>query len=255
MMYNNKLVAVIKTGGRVLREHGNVVLVPFGCEFSILLKNLNTVRADVRVSIDGDDVLNGSSLIIDAGGSIELERYIKELDRGNRFKFIERSSSVENHRGIGAEDGLIRIEYQFERQISLSLFRGMQSGGFGSITADGRYYKGGYNPDTQPVFYAQATYSAQSMTNSVVPAASLSNDVGITVPGSISDQKFQTVAALNLEAETSVMVIQLKGETESNKKIVNPVTVAVKPKCQTCGKVNKATAKFCTECGTSLAIV
>jgi len=44
------------------------------------------------------------------------------------------------------------------------------------------------------------------------------------------------------------------GETEDNKAIREPITVKAKPKCTTCGKQNKATAKFCSECGTALVI-
>jgi len=80
------------------------------------------------------------------------------------------------------------------------------------------------------------------------------NDAGITVPGSISDQEFNTVAAFPMEAEKHVIVLKLLGQTESNK-VVEPVTVKAKPKCTSCGRTNKATAKFCTNCGTSLTIV
>jgi hypothetical protein len=63
-MYSNKLVAAIKTGGKVLREFGDVVLIPFGTEYSILLKNKNSVRASVKIEIDGKDVSEGASIII-----------------------------------------------------------------------------------------------------------------------------------------------------------------------------------------------
>jgi len=80
------------------------------------------------------------------------------------------------------------------------------------------------------------------------------NEVGITVPGSMSNQKFATVASFPLEDQKHVIVLQLKGETADNK-VTAPVTVKAKPKCVTCGKVNKATAKFCSNCGTALEIV
>ena len=114
-MYSNKFVATVKANGKVLREVGDTVFLPFGCEYSILLKNLNIVRAQATITIDGEDVLNGSALVIDPNSDLEIERFLKDLDKGNRFKFIERSASVEQHRGVGAADGLVRIEWQFER--------------------------------------------------------------------------------------------------------------------------------------------
>lgn len=259
MMFHNKLVACIKTGGKVLREHGNVVYVPFSSEFSILLKNLNSVGVSVKISIDGTDVLNGDSLIIRANESMELERYLKDLDKGNRFKFIERSDAVEQHRGVGAEDGLIRIEYQFERAPLFYQTRDWFSRQTSTSTVCSsplydpftRYKSLDNTPQMMASPFTTSTYSVQSMVNN----NPVQSDVGITVPGSLSEQKFQTVAALNLEPETHVIVIQLKGETETKQVVTKPVTVAVKPKCVTCGRVNKAGSKFCTQCGTSLSIV
>jgi hypothetical protein len=53
MMYSNKLVASIKSNGKILREFNDKVYVPFGTEYSILIKNLNTVRASVNIFVDG----------------------------------------------------------------------------------------------------------------------------------------------------------------------------------------------------------
>jgi len=80
------------------------------------------------------------------------------------------------------------------------------------------------------------------------------NDVGITVAGSKSTQSFTTTTIGTLEIEKHSIVLKLLGETPNNKPVLQPVNVKMKPKCSTCGKQNKATAKFCTECGTSLEI-
>jgi len=118
-MYQQKLVCAVKHNGRVLREQGDTVLIPFGSEYSLHFKNLNALRSLVRVSIDGVDATEGTSLIVPANGSIDLERFIKNgnLSNGNRFRFIERTTRIENGpRGIQAEDGLIRVEFEFEQQ-------------------------------------------------------------------------------------------------------------------------------------------
>jgi hypothetical protein len=108
--------AAIKVAGQILRESGDVVTLPFGSEYSLHLKNLNTVRAMVSVNVDGNDVTDGRWLILEPNTSFDLERSIRDgnMILGNKFKFIERTSAVENHRGIGSSDGLIRVEYKFE---------------------------------------------------------------------------------------------------------------------------------------------
>src|SRR6185503_8982520 len=94
----------------ILRESDSSVSLPFGCEYSILVKNLNSVRAQIAVSIDGKDAVG--RMVIAPNSSIELERFVQNgnLEAGNRFRFIERTAGIEKHRGIGADDGLIRIE-------------------------------------------------------------------------------------------------------------------------------------------------
>mgnify|MGYP003394459782 CR=1 FL=1 len=118
-MYQEKLVTVIKHNGRVLREQDGTVHIPFGSEYTLHFKNMNTVRALVRVEVDGQDATEGTSLIVPANGTLDLERFIKNgnLTTGHRFKFIERTSKIEDGpRGIKAEDGLIRVEFEFEKQ-------------------------------------------------------------------------------------------------------------------------------------------
>jgi hypothetical protein len=251
MMYNQKLVASIKSKGKVLREFKDTVYIPFASEYSILLKNLNTTRAVVNVYIDGDNVVPGG-LVIDAGRTIDLERWIKNgnLSEGNKFKFIERTQAIEDGpRGIKMEDGLVRIEYQFEipRPIlniptwnSTTLTRGI-SGSTGDWAS--------------PVgaTYSTTNASLNSM-NVTASAASFQNETGITVPGSKSTQSFQHVTVGTLESTVHNIVLKLVGDLGNNKPVEKAVTVKHKPKCVTCGKQNKAHAKFCSECGTALEI-
>ena len=119
MMYQDRLAVAIKVNGKVLREQGDTVFIPFGSEYSLLIKNMNSVRALVSIEVDGTDATERTRLIVPANDSIELERFIKSgnLEKGQRFKFIERTSKIEEGpRGIKAEDGLIRVEFEFERE-------------------------------------------------------------------------------------------------------------------------------------------
>lgn len=282
-MYNQKLAVAIKSSGKVLREFKDTVYVPFSSEYSILIKNLNTVRAIVNVFIDGEDMVPGG-LVLNAGQEVDLERSIKNgnLNEGNRFKFIERTAGVEKHRGIKLEDGVVRVEYQFEKVYQ------RQDG----VQWDQVYYKGGHygGPlmgsaigSSQPMFNVNGTlrsvdYSKGETVRAMAASATAEycstnnivnksdyhegmatmdccfNDAGITVPGSKSEQKFSTASWFATEATKHSIVLKLLGETLDNKPVVKPVTVKHKPECLTCGRKNKATAKFCQDCGTSLEI-
>lgn len=264
-MYNQKLVASIKANRKVLREFKDTVYIPFGSEYSILLKNLNTTRACVNVFLDGEDVIPGG-LVIDPGREIDLERWVKggNLSEGNKFKFIERTGAVEQHRGIKLEDGLVRIEFQFEKpRVAIpinqmpgyqwnNILRGIQDG---SITASGASGSS-FPSDTATFRYTSASSNNVqcSATSASVAPQSFYNETGITVAGSKSTQSFTTVTMGELEPEKHNIVLKLLGETPDNKPVQKAVTVKTKPKCVTCGKQNKAHAKFCTECGTALEI-
>lgn len=237
MMYNEKMIATVKVGGKVLREFKDTVFLPYASEYEIYLKNLNTVRASVRVFIDGNDVLSGRSLIIEPNSDLSLERSIAggNLTEGNKFKFIERTETIEKHRGIGAEDGIVRIEYQYEKipQFQHPTFtqrsnewpghhRGVVSKGIGGA--------------------------------SLSTTRAYSTNAGITVPGGHSTQSFKQGSYFAVEDTKHVIVLRLLGESKDYEPVTNPVTVKHKPECQTCGKLNKSGAKFCSECGTSLSI-
>jgi membrane protease subunit (stomatin/prohibitin family) len=111
---------------------------------------------------------------------------------------------------------------------------------------------------------SSASYAATSMAvgsatlNTIATAQSFNavpqTETGITVAGSKSEQKFVTVSNFTCEPEKYNIILKLLGETPDNESIRKPITVKAKPKCVTCGKQNKATAKFCSECGTALEI-
>lgn len=275
MTYQNKFVAVVKANGKVLREQSGAVAIPFGAEYSILLKNLNSVRVLVSVSIDGKVATEGAQLVIEPNSSIELERYIRggNIDRGNKFKFIERTEEIEDHRGgIQADDGLIRIEYKTEEVVQHV-----------PVQYDYLYHPyyhpywypiSPYNPT--PIWYSTVTTtceaqsgvqytacnnsSATAMNTNVAgllqnsDAGLSANDAGITVPGSESQQKFQSVSSFKTAAHSDVIVLRLRGEI-GGKPVVKPVTVNQKIKCSTCGRTSKATSDFCAKCGTSLQLI
>ena len=267
-MYNNKLAVALKSNGKVLREFGEEVYVPFGSEYSIFIKNLNSVRALVKVSVDGIDVGDGTRFVIDGDDTMDIERFIKNgnFNEGNRLKFIERTQNVEKHRGVGIEDGLVRIEFNFEKVI---VHQYHSSGLIGQWINDNTH--DGFGTSNARGLLKNATYTTSSVAGAVNYSAdvksvnlvqdveqiinNVENDAGITVPGSVSDQQFQQANWFATENETHVIVLKILGETKNNVQVKRAVTVKAKSKCSSCGRTNKATAKFCTECGTSLQIV
>jgi hypothetical protein len=312
MMYNQKMVASIKVQGKILREIKDNVLLPYGCEYSILLKNINTVRCVVDVFIDGVNMVPGG-LVLDAGQTIDLERSVKDgnLTAGNKFKFIERTGAIEDGpRGIKLEDGLVRIEYQFEKYVAQTpfvikqkwipghyefdkmMFGNQQninavwgglsrstgiSGASGSIASGAMLNQVNVGGTMRSIdsslngakMQAQASaainsycaengiatneYHSGSATMDWMDSAP-KNDVGITVAGSKSTQQFKTTTMGVLEAEKHTIVLKLLGEIIGGEKITEPLTVKAKQKCDTCGTTNKATAHFCSKCGTSLVL-
>ena len=276
MMYNQKLVASIKVKGKVLREFKDTVYIPFASEYSFLIKNLNTVRAVVNVFIDGENVVPGG-LVINPSQTVDLERWIKNgnLSEGNKFKFIERTESIENGpRGIKLEDGLVRVEYQFEMPrpvlqvtdvFKSTPWNGVYASGATSYNVNGMMRSVDFSAGEN--MKASATNAMNTTLQSMNISASSSshdgsatmdwapaNDVGITVPGSKSTQKFVTAHVGTLESTVHNIVLKLVGDLGNNKPVTEPVTVQHKPKCITCGKQNRAHAKFCVECGTALEI-
>ena len=290
MMYHNKVAAAIKVGGKVLRETNGTVSLPFGSEYSVLVKNLHAVRLQVKVSVDGKDATEGTWLVIPPNSSVELERFIRNgnLSSGNRFKFIERTAAIEEHRGIEVDDGLVRIEYRAEKVVPKPVhvpvvydypyyyywpyywphvpprpsyppyyYSGL-SGGIGSAdsNSNGIFYTSnasgpvGATSATGGVRGSRARLSGENR----VAAMNYSNEAGITVPGSESSQQFQAVSGFQTVENAEVIVLKLCG-TVAGKPVAAPVTVVSKLKCPTCGRVNKSASRFCSDCGTSLRLI
>lgn len=282
MMYDSKMALAVKANSRVLREFEDAVYIPFGSEYSLLIKNLNSVKAMVRVWIDGTDVTDGTSLVIGPNQSMDLERFIKNgnLAAGNKFKFIERTAAISDHRGNKVDDGLIRVEFEYAIQPVAYTnrfnpndwpFPRINHGPYydqlvGNTTFGSVQTKGGVQGQMSDASAVNCSVGASggTTTRSLGRATSVStqdvsysapqSDVGITVAGDVSDQKFTTTGWFATDGVKHVMVMRVLGEVEGTP-VAAPVTVKTKPTCTSCGKVNKATAKFCSECGTGLQIV
>lgn len=277
IMYQNSFAVALKHNGKILRENKDLVQLPFGSEFSVLVKNLNSRRAKFTLHIDGTDVLDGTEIIVNANSEVEMKRFIRNgnMNEGNAFKFIERTQAIEDGpRGIKVDDGIVRVEFWFEKELpeiktvyhkdiwwtepyypyrpvywGEPLYNGtLRSANISEKTKGiGTVYQNSVRSSVQ-------TASGQNMSASSASFSANVNDVGITVPGSKIEQKFQTVYEFNSEVNSHVIVIRMagrKGEVE----VVEAVTVKMKQKCSACNHTNKASSSFCSKCGTSLNLL
>lgn len=268
MVYQNKFVAAIKVNGQILRETNNhSVALPFGAEYSVLMKNLNARRIKVKVSVDGTEATGGTWLVIPPNQDLELERFIRDgnWQSGNRFKFIERTAAIEAHRGVKVDDGIVRIEYATEKAVVDQPIV--------------NYYDEWYpipRPYVPPCprpwpyprprpFYGVNTCSASGMRSASrsmgasnrrasmsVGASASAGEAGITVAGSLSHQSFVSVSDFLTDA-SEVLTIHLRGGI-AGKSVKQAVTVKSKSTCSTCGLSSKSGAEFCSRCGTALTI-
>lgn len=270
-MYNNQFVVALKSNGKVLREQKETVYLPFGCEYSVFLKNLNTKRAAVRITIDGSDVLNGRQLVLEGNSELNLERFLGDsLNEGRKFKFIERTSDIEQHRGIGAEDGLIRVEFQYEVSrpwISPPVvtttwpkytsdrvyFYGMNSntlGDSGEIKCSGSPTWNAGDGTVRSFVSQSGGLEGSVACNAVMDSMPL-NNAGITAEGSKSYQSFNTTSLGIMETEVHAIVLQLKGEV-GQMVVTTPVTVKSRKYCPNCGRRYNWNLEYCSHDGTFL---
>lgn len=282
-MFKKDMVAVVKCDGKILREDGDMVSLPFNNEYSILIKNLRSKKALVSISIDGQDILNDGKLIIDGNSEIELERFVKDLDKGNKFKFIQKTQKIQENRGDKIDDGIIRIEFQFEKEIVETPIIKYSPIHFGDPftplhnswtdsnwnTLDSTNFSGSMNSSNinsvvntdnlnMPTFSAQNCSSSRSLgnttlSNSISKSINLPMcDEGITTKGSVSNQKFKHGSVGVLENNSYVMTLKLKGFTQTGNIVNKPLTVKTPKICPICGTNNRNVNKYCKECGTFL---
>ena len=262
-MYANKLAVAVKHRGKVLQEFGEVVYLPFGSEYGLLIKNLNSVRASVKVSIDGIDATPGVNLVVQPNSSIDLERFIKNgnLNAGNRFKFIERNAAVMAHRGARMDDGLIRVTFSFEvpQQVYYAPAPQPQqwwAGGASGTAGDSSLARGATTLSSSALYNnVSGTQTFGVASNASAKSTAQPEAAGITAPGSVSHQQFQSVGWFQTGPEMPPIILQLAGQAADTGAVQNIVYTRSKVDCTVCGASHKPSSKFCSQCGASLNII
>lgn len=242
MAYKNNFAVAIRHNGCILRELKDLIYIPFGSEYSVLLKNKNSLKAVVDVEIDGQDVLDGNSIIVPANDSVELKGFMRGSTVRNKFRFIEKTKKISDYRGDRTDDSLVRVEYRFEKQPEPTFYYQKP---FGNRTPD-------WNDDYLHNVQIGTSLKSSSTFTSCCNFVS-TEDKGITVEGSETRQDFNRGTTNDLESHSSVITLQLVGREPKKRKLVKkPLTVRAKITCDTCGTKSKSSAKFCRECSTYL---
>jgi hypothetical protein len=250
-MFKSNFVTSIKSNGKFFRENGDTIQIPFGSEYSIFLKNLDSRRATVKIYIDGQDVLDGKKLIVEGQSQIELDGYMTGTTSKNKFKFIKMIKEIEDHRGVTPEDGLISVE--FDREIQRPIY--IQPIYLPYIHYDwNRPYTITTTSHPDWTYISSSTVNYRSDNNvQVTNCFNLSddnhNDNGITVKGSDISQQFQYGYVGEMENRPTTITMKLIGFDPKQEKLVFTTD---KLTCSSCGLKSRNFNKFCPRCGTRL---
>lgn len=249
-MYVEKFVVSLKVDGKYLRDNESTVRIPFGTEYSIYLKNLESRDCVAKVFIDNKDVLNGKELIIRSGNFIELEGFLNGMSVKNKFKFIELTKEIEENRGYNPEDSLIRVEVKYQKPKPIvQEFVSHWTYVYPNFST---WNENTYSNNTFGTSYRSVggMSSGNSEINSLAMSGVPTSDVGITVKGQETNQDFGYGYIGELEEFYHVIVLKLSGYKKNKTEVQQYVTTKEKIKCLTCGKENSTEFKFCPKCGT-----
>ena len=262
-MYKNKFVLSIIHDGYPVKETGRSwcreVAIPFDNEYKIRLKNKNDRSCTARVFIDGKRVSQLGDVIVTAGGTIDLERYIdRSLVQGKKFKFVPLDHpDVDDP--ISSSNGIIEVEFRKAKQqndIKIDCdwynhpwFPSYREDNYGSR----RVYNDSYEDSTAGavggVVGETVMYSASNMdsktkcSNGKIDRVRACAVAGATVEGSKSNQQF---TYSNLEVEDHIVTLKLKIVGIEKDKITRDILYRY---CSKCGNKVKRVDKYCSECG------
>jgi hypothetical protein len=245
MVHKNQFIVVVKNDGQILREdENNQVQLPFGSEYSLLLKNLSSKRAVVKIEIDGKSVTE-NGIVIAANSKFELKGFLEGFNVKSKFKFIQKTKEVVEHRGDKVEDGIIRVEVTYEKDLYPVFYKWNYD--YDPWTYTGWKYK---NVSENGYFY-NSYCSTSYMNKQIGSSAQPKQEEGITVKGSEIKQNFITTYLNDLESASTVIILKLIGKTEK-KEVNKPLFTTDKIHCTTCGKSCKSGCNYCSRCGTKL---
>jgi hypothetical protein len=261
IMYKDKFVLSVIHDGHPVKETGHKgnreVAIPFDSEYKIRLKNKNDRSCTARVFIDGKKVSQLGDVIINAGGTIDLERYIdRSLERGKRFKFVSLDNpDVDDP--TSSSNGIIKVEFRkakHQNGIKIDFdwrdFVWMppykeDNNGPQWVYTDDKTTAGKY-PQEGTVYYSSSNVVNGNTMKCSSGFGSLSTSCalpGATVEGSKSNQQF---TYSNLEVEDYAVILKLKMVGLEKREAMRDTECKY---CTQCGQRIKRVDKYCSECG------
>lgn len=239
---NGYVVSIVIDNQLVASRMDNIVVVPFGADYVIRLKNNNENDALAKVHVDGQNV-TGGGIIVRARNTIDLER---PTDKPVTFRFASTESQAAKEHGKAGPDiygdkGLIKVEWfpekeyrpLIERKLDfnpydhnrytfpykvINRYSGMRSGRTSSLNLSPNYVPGG-----EGEVYCGASRSSSLHSHEL--------QSGVTVEGGYSQQMFNYTYFEADYTKPTVILIKLKGYSPSV-------------------EIPREGTRYCSKCGT-----
>ncbi len=271
MAYDSQFVICVLHNGHPVREINGTVSVPFSTEYKIRLKNKHSyLRAKARVWVDGRKASNLGDFILNAGETLDLERFLDNaLDSGNKFKFVPLSDRRVND-PTDPSNGTIKVEFYREYDYSKNItitdpinnpkpWKPVKPWSGNSDGASWQY--------TPTVFTGGSSSSSMGGTTNISSNAFLVNatcdsfvdsSAGATVEGGHSGQQFTYGANFQTDIFPVTLTLKLKGiskpdplECQVWRKGGLPARSKKKVRfCAHCARRrSRMVDKFCPRCG------
>ena len=217
LAYSNGFVAVCLANNRPVREINKdskrVAIIPFDTEYKIRITNKKTVRCKVEVFVDGTDVLFGQKIVLGAGQSMDLERFLTDNNSGNKFKFISKQKAMATGEIMdpdSEDNGRIQVKFYEEQPWNCftTILTNHQPGFYGgtvNCASNGTANVGVSNSG------CTTNSIATSNTTLTSTAASVKSSAGVTAEGNVSHQKFSAVADFQTYQYSTDIDIWLSG--------------------------------------------
>jgi len=270
-MYKDKFVVSIIHDGHSIKESGGrdsrQVAIPFESEYKIRLKNKNERSCTARITIDGAPVSNFGDVIVGAGATVDLERFItSSMSSGKKFKFVDLDhSDVDDP--TKSENGIIRVEFRLAKQkngIKITpsppwyppntpfyednngwqwqhtTYRYDSNTGDDNVGGTYNSSSSGLRPEPDKSVSSRM-YSAFNCSKSI-PIVDAVAEAGATVEGGYSGQSFD-YAELDVESHATVLELRMVGIR------TNTPRFSAKQYCTSCGHRIKRNDRYCGGCG------
>ncbi len=266
MAYDSQFIICVLHNGHPVREINGTVSVPFSSEYKIRLKNKHSyLRAKARVWVDGRKASNLGDFILNAGETLDLERFLdNKLDSGNKFKFVPLSDRRVND-PTDSNNGVIKVEfyreYDYTKNITITDPKPWKPvkpwpgngndfywnhSGATPVT----YTSGGRSSSCSPPnIETSCDVSVNYISNSFVDP-----NAGATVEGGYSGQQFTYGADFQTDIFPVTLTLKVKGLSHKKTSTIEPPK-KIKKKvrfCSNCARRRSRMAdKFCPRCGNS----